>query len=112
MPNYNGQPIHFLNIRKTGQWFDTSPFSAETLGVPGNSNRRFFHGPGINNWDFSLHKNTAITETTNLEFRAEFFNIFNHAQFSSLNGDILGNFGQVTGARPPRIGQVALKFSF
>lgn len=112
VPNYNGQPIHFLNIRKTGQWFDTSPFSAETLGVPGNSNRRFFHGPGINNWDFSLHKNTAITEKTNLEFRAEYFNIFNHAQFSSLNGDILGNFGQVTGARPPRIGQVALKFSF
>ncbi len=112
VPNYNGQPIHFLDIRKTGQWFDTSPFSTETLGVFGNTRRRFFHGPGINNWDFSLHKDTAITERTNLEFRAEFFNVFNHAQFSSVQGDILGSFGQVTGVRAPRIGQVALKFSF
>jgi hypothetical protein len=112
VPNYNGQPIHFLDIRKTGQWFDTSPFSPETTGVFGNTRRRFFHGPGINNWDFSLHKDTAITERTNLEFRAEFFNVFNHAQFSHVTGDILGSFGQVTGARAPRIGQVALKFSF
>ncbi|MGA2858929.1 MAG: carboxypeptidase regulatory-like domain-containing protein [Candidatus Sulfotelmatobacter sp.] len=112
VPNYNGQPIHFLDIRKTGQWFDASPFSSETTGVFGNSNRRFFHGPGTNNWDFSLHKNTQITEKTNLEFRAEYFNVFNHAQFSSVTGDVLGNMGQVTGARDPRIGQVALKLSF
>ncbi len=112
VPNYNGQPIHFLDIRKTGYWFDASPFSSEAQGVFGNSNRRFFHGPGTNNWDFSLHKSTAITEKTNLEFRAEFFNVFNHAQFSGVTGDILGSFGLVTGARDPRIGQVALKFSF
>jgi len=112
VPNYNGQPIHYMDIRKTGQWFDTSPFSAEVTGVFGNSNRRFFHGPGINNWDFSLHKNTLITERTNLEFRAEFFNVFNHAQFSGVTGDILGNFGAVTSARAPRIGQLALKISF
>jgi Carboxypeptidase regulatory-like domain len=112
VPNYNGQPIHFLNIRKTGYWFDPSPFSAETLGVPGDSNRRFFGGPGINNWDFALLKNTQITERMNLQFRAEYFNIFNHAQFNTVTGDILGNFGQVTGAADPRIGQVALKFSF
>lgn len=78
----------------------------------GNSNRRFFHGPGIDNWDFSLHKSTAITEKTNLEFRAEFFNVFNHAQFSGVTGDILGSFGAVTSARAPRIGQLALKLSF
>ena len=112
VPNYNGQPIHFLDIRKTGQWFDTSPFSPEVTGVFGNANRRFFHGPGINNWDFSLHKGTPITERANLEFRAEFFNVFNHAQFNGVTGDILGGFGSVTGARDPRIGQVALKFSF
>ena len=49
----------------------------------GNSNRRFFHGPGIDNWDFALHKGTQITEKAALEFRAEFFNVFNHAQFTS-----------------------------
>jgi hypothetical protein len=114
VPNYNGQPIHFLNPRTTqGQYFDTSPFTVENLGVPGNSGRRFFHGPGINNWDFALHKNTTFTEKANLEFRAEFFNVFNHAQFISPQGDVnAGNFGQVTGARAPRIGQVALKLSF
>ena len=112
VPNYNGQPIHFLDIRKTGQWFDVSPFSSESPGVFGSSNRRFFHGPGINNWDFSVHKGTPITEKTNLEFRAEFFNVFNHAQFSGVTGDILGSFGAVTSARAPRIGQVALKLSF
>jgi hypothetical protein len=118
VPNYNGQPIHFLDIRKTGMWFDSAPFSAETPGVPGNSRRRFFHGPGINNWDFSLQKNTPITERTNLQFRAEFFNIFNHAQFmggangNSVTGDVLGSLGLVTGVLPGRVGQVALKFSF
>ena len=61
---------------------------------------------------FSLHKSTPITEETNLEFRAEFFNVFNHAQFSGVTGDILGSFGAVTSARAPRIGQLALKLSF
>jgi hypothetical protein len=121
VPNYNRQSIHFLDIRKTGHWFEETldtnnnpiaPFTAENPGIFGNSNRRFFHGPGINNWDFSLHKSTPITERTNLEFRAEFFNVFNHAQFSGVEGDILGSFGAVTGVRAPRIGQVALKLSF
>jgi hypothetical protein len=129
IPNYNGQSIHFLNPRTTRKYFDetfknnipVSPFFPETgtdpnntiYGVPGNSSRRFFHGPGINNWDLALHKGTHITEKANLEFRAEFFNVFNHAQFTSPSGNInAGNFGQVTGVRPPRIGQLALKFSF
>lgn len=131
VPNYNGQSIHFLDPRKTGQYFEVtsdpntgipiSPFFPETgtdpnnpiLGVPGNTSRRFFHGPGINNWDLALHKGTHITERTALEFRAEFFNVFNHAQFTSPSGDVnAGNFGQVTGVRAPRIGQLALKLSF
>jgi hypothetical protein len=116
LPNYNGQPIHFLDPRKSENvFFDVSPFTAETLGFAGNANRRFFHGPGINNWDMALHKNTNVTERTTLEFRAEFFNIFNHAQFQfdSSSGDIKSsNFGLVTKARDGRIGQMALKFSF
>lgn len=113
VPNYDGQPIHLFNPRKAGQYFDTSPFTVENLGVSGNTSRRFFHGPGINNWDLALHKGTNIGEKSAFEFRAEFFNIFNHAQFTSPSGDVnAGNFGQVTGVRAPRIGQVALKFSF
>ena len=116
VPNYNGQPIHFLDPRKPGHlFFDPSSFSHEALGTFGNAKRRFFHGPGINNWDLALHKNTLIGERMALEFRAEFFNVFNHAQFmnpGSVIGEINGNLGQVTSARDGRIGQMALKFSF
>ena len=117
VPNYDGQPIHFLDPRKEGNlFFDPSPFSQEVLGSVGNAKRRFFHGPGINNWDLGFHKNTRIGERTALEFRAEFFNIFNHAQFmksGSVVGEVDGNnLGRVTAARDGRIGQVALKLSF
>jgi len=117
VPNYDGQPIHFLDPRNPEHlFFDPSPFSQEVLGSVGNAKRRFFHGPGINNWDLGFHKNTRIGERTALEFRAEFFNIFNHAQFmksGSVVGEVDGNnLGRVTAARDGRIGQVALKLSF
>jgi len=84
-----------------------------TLGVPGNANRRFFHGPGLNNWDMGLLKNEQITERTELQFRGEFVNEFNHAQFLNPVGNfIAGNFGQVTAARDPRISPVSVKFLF
>jgi Carboxypeptidase regulatory-like domain/TonB dependent receptor len=114
VPNYNGQGIHYLDLRAPAhQLFDTSVFSPEVIGSMGTSNRRFFHGPGFNNWDFAVHKNTMIGERMSLEFRAELFNIFNHAQFENPGGDVVSsNFGQVTKARDPRIGQLALKFNF
>src|ERR1700693_4635744 len=65
-----------------------------TFGTLGRNSRR---GPGINNYDLSLMKKTNITESKSLEFRAEFFNAFNHAQF--LNPDNAGGsgtFGQIT----------------
>jgi hypothetical protein len=85
----------------------------------GNAGRNFFHGPGINNFDFSLMKETKITDSTRVELRFEFFNLFNHAQFS-INGvhsdsNALNNFGQVLSARNPydsRVIQVAGKFYF
>lgn len=74
------------------------------------------YGPGINNFDVALHKVTKLTESKSLEFRFETFNTFNHAQFdgsSSVDGNINdATFGQVVKAAPPRISQVALKFSF
>lgn len=114
-PNWNGQYPQFSNPRASAdhQYFTTTPFSQETLGAFGTANRRFFHGPGLNNWDMSLHKMTQITEKTNLEIRAEFFNLFNHAQFGNPSGSITSStFGLVTGANDPRIGQVAMKFYF
>jgi hypothetical protein len=81
--------------------------------MQGTANRRFFHGPGINNFDFALLKNTLLTERLDLQFRAEFYNIFNHAQFLTPSGLMpAASFGQVPGARDPRIGQLSLKLNF
>jgi hypothetical protein len=78
--------------------------------------RRFFSGPGLNNSNLALLKDTKITETKEVQFRAEAFNVFNHAQFMNPSGDFnntgLGGFGYVTSARDPRIMQLALKFLF
>jgi hypothetical protein len=82
-----------------------------TLGTFGTANRRFFHGPGFNNTDFGILKRTVIRENFAFDLRIEFFNIFNHAQFTNPGGDITNsNFGIVTNARDPRIGQVSAKF--
>jgi hypothetical protein len=116
-------PIDITNPRThSGQYFSAAAFAAPALGVEGDARRRFFHGPGVNNFDFALLKNTAITERFNLQFRAEFFNIFNHTQFLTPSGLVSYNsntlaqnpstFGQVTQAAAPRIGQLSLKLNF
>jgi len=79
----------------------------------GSLGRNVFHGPGINNWDFSVLKRTRVTEAQEVEFRAEFFNIANHAQFLNPNGSIGSpDFGKITTTRDPRIIQFALKYKF
>ncbi len=67
-------------------YFNTGYFAPETLGVIGNANRRFFSGPGLNNWDMALLKNTNITESKMLQLRFEAFNVWNHAQFQNPSG--------------------------
>ena len=81
------------------------------LGTMGNANARFFHGPGINNFDVGLQKITKLRESMAVQFRAEFFNAMGHAQFNNPSGSFTsGNFGRVTSARAGRIGQMSLKF--
>lgn len=112
-PNYNGGTLHFHDPRSGQPYFDITPFSKEALGQLGSANKRMFHGPGINNWDMALLKDTHLTETKLLQLRFEFFNVFNHAQFQAPTGSILNStFGYVTNANDPRIGQVALKLIF
>ena len=112
-PNLVG-PLNITDPRKTaGQYFSPAAFASTALGMQGTANRRFFHGPGINNFDFALLKNTFLTERVDLQFRLEFYNIFNHAQFLTPSGIMpAASFGQVPGARDPRIGQVSLKLNF
>jgi len=113
VPNFaGGHVLATTNPRKGGTYFNTSLFSNEQLGQFGNSSRRFFHGPGLNNWNIALLKTTKITESKELQLRFEGFNVFNHAQFQNPTGEINSTFGVVTGARDPRIMQVAAKFLF
>ena len=120
MPDLVG-PVVIVNPRKVNQncatptgagcYFLPQAFAHNTtLGTFGTANRRFFHGPGINSFDMGLTKTIPVTEAKSFEIRGEFFNIFNHAQFLNPSGDIDGNFGVVTNARDPRIGQVSAKF--
>ena len=114
-PNHDGSSIQFVDPRATEShtYFSPQPFSREELGVLGNASHRFFHGPGLNNWDFMLQKVTRIRERFSVELRVEFFNMFNHAQFNNPGGTFGGSsFSRVTSARDPRIGQLALKFYF
>ena len=114
-------PLDITNPRKTGgQYFSPAAFGPSALGTEGDARRRYFHGPGLNNWDFALLKDTRITERFNLQFRGEFFNLFNHTQFLTPSG-ITGfsggvatsaSFGQVSGTLPGRIGQLSLKLYF
>jgi hypothetical protein len=114
IPNYTpGKLINNSNPRSGQPYFNTSLFSKENPGQIGNANRRFFHGPGLNNWDMGLLKNVNFTESKLLELRFEAFNIFNHAQFQNPTGSIdSGNFGIITAANAPRILQLGAKFHF
>ena len=105
------------NPRNGRPAFNTSLFSVETLGQLGNAPRRFFHGPGIENFDMQISKTVRLTESRSLDFRMEAFNVFNHAQFygpSSVEGEVNDptNFGHVVSAAAPRLIQLAVKFHF
>jgi len=88
----------------------------DSLGTPGTAKRRFFYGPGMDNYDMALLKNVRLTESKSLQFRLEGFNIFNHAQFfgpQSVDGNIGSSaFGQIASADSPRLVQLGAKFFF
>ncbi|HUI79720.1 MAG TPA: hypothetical protein VLY24_17460 [Bryobacteraceae bacterium] len=85
-PNLNpGRTTDNITIGKLNEWFDPTAFSLPPVGELGNSGRNFLIGPGFWNIDFSAIKNTAIKENLNLQFRAEFFNIFNHSNWGLPN---------------------------
>ena len=117
-PDYSGASLHLNpNPRTNGNnYFDTTAFTMNALGTPGDAKRRFFYGPGADNYDMAVAKNLALTESKSLLFRVEAFNVFNHTQFngpSSVDGNIGSTtFGNAISASPPRILQGALKFNF
>lgn len=118
-PGANSNPIRPGNVNA---YIDPSAFQIPTPGFFGNLGRNVTFGPGLVNFDFSLVKNTTITERTNLQFRAEFFNLFNRPDFavpsgltltSSAAGHIQPDFGHITSTNTTsRQIQAGLKFIF
>jgi hypothetical protein len=122
-PNRDGQPTDRPNqvgnpfgpgTRTPQQWFDPAAFVHPPPGTDGLVGRNSLTGPGISNLDFSLFKNLPITERQNLQFRAEFFNLFNHPNFDIPVNDFNSPaVGQIHNTRlPNRQVQFALRYSF
>ena len=116
-PNLVGDPN--FGPHTVLQWFNTSAFQQLTpnpnspIQQFGNAGRNIVQGPGFQQWDFSALKKIRIAEAKELQFRAEFFNIFNHPNFRLPDSDINSRtFGQIQEALPPRLVQLALKFTF
>jgi hypothetical protein len=111
-------PFHTQDIRKNnGFVFDPALFTNATVapGTIGNAPRSICCGPGINNWDMSFMKETRFGERWNVEFRGDIFNVWNHAQFYSVDGNVSNTgstFGQVQHVHDPRLVQFSLKFRF
>jgi outer membrane receptor protein involved in Fe transport len=109
-PNVNG-PVAMPET--LSQWFDGSVFSIPALGTFGNAGRSLIRGPGFANTDLSFSKRIPIREKMLLQFRGEFFNVFNHTQWSGVGTTVgAGTLGQITSARDPRITQLGLHLTF
>ena len=104
------------NPRNGRPYFNTALFSENALGTPGDASRRYFHGPGMQNFDMALLKNMRVTEAKSLQLRLEAFNVFNHAQFfgpQAVDGNIgSGTFGQAIRSAAPRLVQAGVKLTF
>jgi hypothetical protein len=108
-------------VHNVVNWFNPCAFAIAPAGELGNASRTPVNGPDFVNTDFSVVKRFALPwEGTGLDFRAEIFNLFNHAQFGLPNTGATGyadietsNFGSITSTvNNPRLVQFALKFTF
>jgi Carboxypeptidase regulatory-like domain len=108
--------------RNGTEWFNTSVFSLPPLGYIGSASRYPYRGPGQNQWDLSLFKKFSIHERAKVDLRGEFYNAFNHVQWSTINASAVFNtttlaqtnslFGQATADRGARVVQLALRVDF
>jgi hypothetical protein len=116
-----GDPVLPKSERTFRRNFRTEMFRLPASGTLGTMSKTLLRGPGINNWDVAIFKNFNIGETLRVQFRSEFYNMFNHTQFSAMDTaarfDAAGNqvnarFGEFTLARDPRIMQLAVRLQF
>ncbi|KAA6460430.1 carboxypeptidase regulatory-like domain-containing protein [Acidobacteria bacterium AB60] len=116
-PRFLQGPLRInTNGRNRRLAFDTSLFPEEIEGTLGNSRRRMFYGPGIENFDLTLEKLVHLSERRSVALRIESFNVFNHAQFygpAAVDGQAEDpNFGKIVSAAAPRLVQIAARISF
>ena len=96
--------------RTRAAWFNTAAYSLPAFGSLGNSGRNSLKGPTYKDVDLALMKDFGIYESLHLQFRAEFFNLFNHTNFENpVTVTSSANFGQIISANPSREIQGALK---
>jgi len=121
-PNLVGDPtkgscVNGAHAGTPDCWFNPAAFQqldpVTQIGEFGNAGRNIVQGPGFQQWDFSALKNFYFTESRNLQFRAEFFNVFNHANFGLPVNDMnSANTGTIQTSQAGRLVQLALKFFF
>ncbi len=110
-PNVNGNPN--IGNQTIQNWFNTDVFSEPAPYTYGNAGRNIVQGPGYQYWTLGVFKNFWIKENYHIQFRAEFFNAFNHANFNNPDGNFDSpTFGQVLGSDYARQIQFGLKFNF
>ncbi|HTS13442.1 MAG TPA: carboxypeptidase regulatory-like domain-containing protein [Candidatus Limnocylindrales bacterium] len=119
-------PVHFTDPKQPGNFFfDPTNFCDGTYSAPGstctqplgtfgNTPHALCCGPAISNTDLVISKKTRINERWDTEFRAEFYNAWNHTQFANPDGNFSDStFGEILKTREdPRVMQFALKFMF
>lgn len=125
--NLNAFQVGGNCVNNQNQIVSASDPNCSGYAALGNVSRNNFRGPFETNWDFSLSKETRLTEKANLEFRAEFFNVFNHPAFQDpsaggYSGSAVGNYGEVdvssgssaitSTLNGPRVIQLALRIVF
>ena len=104
-----------INYSNPDRVFTTGNFSLPAAGNIGNAGRNAYYGPGYVDFDFSLQKNFSVTESKKFQFRAEFFNLFDHANFDLPVGNLAsGSVGTIIGDTNanPRLMQLGLRFDF
>jgi hypothetical protein len=111
-PNVLGSPV--LGNPTINEWFNTAAFALPAPYTYGNAGRDSLRGPGFWNMDFSLFRSFSLTEHAHLQFRGEFFNIFNNVDFGNPSATLGNpNFGVITStANSPRTIQFGAKLNF
>jgi hypothetical protein len=114
-PNLAGDPNH--GPHTVSHWISSAPFQRldpqGQAGQFGNEGRNAVRGPAFADVDLSVMKSLTITEKLHAQFRAESFNVANHANFGLPIADIASHdFGRILRASPPRLTQFALKLLF